>query len=234
MQVLVFDLKGNLGHFRRPDTTVTFATYPFITRTALRGLLGAVLGVEEFHAEAWVGISLLAPVRNRVQQLSLLGKDFLEGGGKDFNRPTAVELVVAPHYRIYYSGEHLETLTELIRSNRSHYPTYLGSAFALTVPRFHALIEGKEIEGGSEQPIACSTVVPTHIIGGLDLVEGQRLARCGGMIYEHLGNRRFRGTINFIYEDSGLPLKFRAKAERDLIPPVKLVTLASGENVCLW
>ncbi len=41
MVVLVFEIKGKLAHFRRPDTTVTHATYPFISRTALLGMLGA-------------------------------------------------------------------------------------------------------------------------------------------------------------------------------------------------
>lgn len=42
--VVVFEVRGELAHFRRPDTLGTHATYPFPTRTALRGLIAAVLG----------------------------------------------------------------------------------------------------------------------------------------------------------------------------------------------
>jgi len=40
MKGLAFDIKGSIAHFRRPDTTATQMTYPFITPTAVRGLVG--------------------------------------------------------------------------------------------------------------------------------------------------------------------------------------------------
>ncbi len=233
MRLLVFELRGSIGHFRRPDTLATQATYPFITRTALLGLVGSVVGLEEFRGESWVGIELLSPVRTRVQQMSMLGKGFLGDGGSDFNRPTSIELVVNPHYRIYYSGDYLDVLAERIRARWSHYPTYLGSAFALTVPRFGDLVEGEVVEALPEGIVSTRSVVPVHFVSGIELAEGQQLARCGGMLYEHLGNRRFRGTVNLLYENSGRPVLFRPNPGA-LDPPVRLLRLPSEEYVCLW
>src|SRR5690606_35018709 len=97
LDVLVFDLEESLAHVSRPDATATHATYPFITRTALRGLLGAILGLEEFlYDEARAGVRLMSPVQKSVQELSMLGKGFL-GNGPEFNRPTSIELLVQPH-----------------------------------------------------------------------------------------------------------------------------------------
>ena len=44
--LVVFELRGPLAHYRRPDTLGTHASYPFIPRTTLRGLIAAVLGLE--------------------------------------------------------------------------------------------------------------------------------------------------------------------------------------------
>jgi len=233
MDVLVFDLRGSLGHFRRPDTTSTHATYPFITRTALRGLLGSVLGLEEFLEEdAWTGIRLLRPVRTRAQELSLLGKGFL-GSGPSFGRQTSVELVVQPHYRIFYSGAYMDELEARLSQRQSVYHTYLGSAFALTTPEWKGVVTGSPCELQSGERVTTRTVVPTHAVERLEPIGGSQYARAGGLLYNYLGGRRFRGTINLVYEVNGGPLTFLAKSA-PYKPPVKFVRLEEGDVVCLW
>src|SRR5436309_792200 len=100
--ILIFDLRGPLAHFRRPDTLATHASYPFLTRTALRGLVGSVLGLTELPADVWAGLRLMGPVRTVAQELSLHGKTWEARSGKknEFHRPTSIELVVKPHYRV--------------------------------------------------------------------------------------------------------------------------------------
>ena len=130
MKAVVFDIKGKIAHFRRPDTTVTQLTYPFITPLAAKGLVGAILGITDFVTKDKVGIQLLSPVRTSVQQLSMLG----EGG--TFNRPTTIEYLVNPSYRIYYVGnEYVHELYSSLKKQQSVYPTYLGVAYALTFPQ---------------------------------------------------------------------------------------------------
>ena len=204
MKLLVFDLKGDLGHFRRPDTTATHATYPFITRTALRGLLGSVLGLEHWDAEAWTGVQLLRPVVTRTQELSMLGKGYFGSG--TFNRPTSVELLVNPHYRVYYAGDHFDDLYAHISQGLSVYHTYLGSAFAPTKPRFVEVAEAEEAT--PEGILECVTVVPSHVVTNIDIQPGHQYMRAGGVPYHSLGERHFEGTMNFIYEYSGRPIRF--------------------------
>ena len=103
MSVLAFELRSGMAHFRRPDTLGTHASYPFITRTALHGLIASILGLESLPESPRCGIRLLRPVRTVAHEMSMLGKGWV-GGGSDFNRPTAIELVVNPHYRVYYQG----------------------------------------------------------------------------------------------------------------------------------
>lgn len=44
MKGIIFNIEGNWGHFRRPETNNNPLTHDFITKTALVGLIGAVLG----------------------------------------------------------------------------------------------------------------------------------------------------------------------------------------------
>jgi CRISPR-associated protein Cas5h len=231
--VLAFDLRAGVAHFRRPDASVTHASYPFIPRTALRGLLGAVLGMEAFLEEdAWTGVRLLAPVRTQVQGMLLLGKGYFGAGQAMFNRRTSVEFVVAPHYRIYYTGAHLQELHARLRAQRAAYPTYLGSAFALTVPERVALLEGVPVAPQADQRLEAVTVVPAAAVGALEPADGAQYARAGGMLYRYLGGRRFRGAIHLIYEVTGLPISFRAApAPQD--PPSRFYATAEG-LVALW
>jgi CRISPR-associated protein Cas5h len=46
MNAIQFDIEGNWGHFRRTETNNNPLSHDFITKTALIGLIGAVLGIE--------------------------------------------------------------------------------------------------------------------------------------------------------------------------------------------
>jgi CRISPR-associated protein Cas5 subtype I-B len=46
MRGILFDIKGNWAHYRKPETNNNPLTHDFITKTALLGLMGAVLGTE--------------------------------------------------------------------------------------------------------------------------------------------------------------------------------------------
>ncbi|MDI6871022.1 MAG: CRISPR-associated protein Cas5 [Bacillota bacterium] len=237
MEVLAFDLRSSLGQFRRPDTTVTHATYPFITRTVLSGLLGSILGLRVLDGENWLGLQLLSPVRTITQQMSMLGKGWVSGGNLQFNRPTAIELVVNPHYRVYYSGHHLAELIEFIQAGRACYHTYLGSAFCLAFPKSVATMEGEELSPETGEAIETVTVVPSHAISRLIPRPGATYGRVGGMHYQYLGNREFAGTVNVIYERRGGRLAFEAASPTEWQgPPCRFLRLpqSGGIVICLW
>jgi CRISPR-associated protein Cas5h len=235
-RIVAFTLRGPLAHFRRPDTLGTHATYPFIPRTALRGLIGSVLGLdgsELLPAEGRTAVRLCGPVRTVAQELSLHGKKWIGAGTNDsFHRPTSIELVVNPHYRAYYAGPRADELAERLIQRQSVYHTYLGSAFCLTVPDEVTVMAVEPLELGSE-PLTCATVVPSAAVGRLELATGQSAARVGGVSLDHLGGRRFRGTVALLYDPQGGPMTFRA-AE----PPADAFwefCRVAGEGVaCLW
>jgi CRISPR-associated protein Cas5h len=237
--VVVFELRGTLAHFRRPDTLGTHASYPFIPRTTLRGLIGALLGLEYredmdiLPAEARCGLRLLAPVQTVVQQLSLHGKKWVGSGQDDsFHRPTAIEFVVNPHYRVFYAGPRAEQIAQRLENKQSHFHTYLGSAFCLTFPEWVGTRPVEPIPP-QVQGIACATVVPSAAVGRLLFNHAPHYARVGGMLREHIGGRRFRGTVSVIYEAAGGPVAFEpANPGDDMFWQFWQVP---GEGtICLW
>lgn len=224
MKAVIFDLMGKIGHFRRPDTTVTHLTYPFITPLAAKGLVGAILGITDFTTTDKIGIQLLKPVNTTSQQLSLLG------GGKTFNRPTTVELLVNPAYRIYYAGdEYVDELAKELKNKNSIYPTYLGVAFALTFPNFVGYYDEVDIID-TEKEIRTASVVPVPMIEKLVFKEGYTYNRAGGFIKDYLGNREFEKSVSFIYEKHMRNINFVFNPDsRD----IGLLLDIGGEFVCL-
>jgi CRISPR-associated protein Cas5h len=237
--VLIFDVRGSIAHFRRPDTLGTHATYPFITRTALRGLIASILGRTSLPVQIRTGVRLLNPVRTIAQELSLHGKTWeaRSGQAESYHRPTAIELVIEPHYRIYVDGPCFEELAERVRRRRSHFHTYLGSAFCLTFPEWKAETEAALILPSREDASECVSVVPGDAVGRLLPEEGRQYARVGGVFWDHEGEmneRRFRGrTVAVLYEGNGRPLRFMpAPTSPDAY--WSFYELSEEGMVCLW
>lgn len=235
MRIVSFEVKGSMGHFRRPDTTGAHLSYPVITRTVVQGMIASMLGLERLDGDAWVGIQICSGVRTRAQEMSMLGKGWIGGGGS-FNRPTSVELVINPHYIIYYGGKYAAGLEEMLGRQHSHYHTYLGSAYCLTFPRYVGAWEGQEITPPYPDMMVSSTIVPSHAIQELDVTGGEKYGRVGGMHYQYLGERRFSGTINIIYDYGGKKITFRPKGEKEVAGhPYKFFPgKEQGEVICLW
>ena len=163
------------------------------------------------------------------------GKGWLFGGDQNFNRPTAIELVVNPYYRVYYAGDSLDSLAASIKGNRSRYHTYLGSAYCLTFPRFRAVVDAEDMLLSSDEVLETRTVLPSHAISRLIPCEGSEYGRVGGMQYEHVGDRRFRGTINIVYEVAGRPIRLKpAQTVAEQARPYRFLRLSTGEVICLW
>jgi CRISPR-associated protein Cas5h len=72
MQAIEIIVEGNWGHFKRPETNNNPLTHDFITKTALIGMIGAVLGYEretmkplfpQLSDDLLYGVELLQPVK---------------------------------------------------------------------------------------------------------------------------------------------------------------------------
>jgi len=223
LKVVVFDVKGDIGHFRRPDTTATHLTYPFIPPTAVKGLVGAILGIEDFVTNDKIGIQILSEVNMVSQQMSMLKM------GNTFNRPTTVQLLINPAYRIYYSGdEYVDELEERLKNKQFVYHTYLGSAFGLTTPIYRMTKDLSEIES-IDGWMKCKTVVPIHDIKEVKLVDGYFYQRASGFMLKYYGERTFGKTVDFLFEQKGNCVIFKPADKIDNC----ILRDSDGETLCL-
>ncbi len=123
------------------------------------------MGIEDFVTDDKVGIELLNPVVTSAQQLSFYGKE----DGKSFSRPTTIQLLVNPAYRIYYAGEqYTQKLYQFLQQQHSVYPTYLGAAYGLTKPKLIGKWQGKT-QVNFDNWLQSRGVVPVAVIEELQI-----------------------------------------------------------------
>lgn len=173
-KVLVADFWADYGFFRNPQTTMSPRTLPLPSPTALRGLLGAVCGVAreaapEHFAEAHLAVQLLAPLRRQS-----IGINYLKTvSSKHFSRfeehkPTSVELLVQPRYRLYLAWsetKRYEQLKHMLTNHLSVYTPCFGSSEYLANFAWVREDAVAAVAGGRAEPVS---VVPRRAVQQLD------------------------------------------------------------------
>ncbi|NKE73665.1 CRISPR-associated protein Cas5 [Candidatus Manganitrophus noduliformans] len=153
MRAIAFDIYGTYAHFKAWYMTTSRTTYPLPPRTALAGIIGAIMGIEREDLPTWCavgngirfGVRSLKPIKMRIlvvkglrgpAVLSLTGKK----GGKRVevnwlkdNSPPRIplEVIDQPEYRAYVhfpQDSDLNKLSERIQGSRPHFRPYLGTA----------------------------------------------------------------------------------------------------------
>lgn len=157
-KLLVFNISGEYGHFRKFNTTSSPLTYSIPTRTALAGILGAILGIERETAtnvfaegvtpvneifgpeNADFAIQILKPVKKSNIGFNLLDTGKSPSSFFNIQNRTQIEfeLLKNPSFRIFF--RHSDTaifreLSERIKSRNHHFTPYLG------LSQFTAFIE---------------------------------------------------------------------------------------------
>jgi|AntRauTorckE5430_2_1112549.scaffolds.fasta_scaffold02372_4 CRISPR-associated protein Cas5h len=138
-KVLIFDLSGPFAHYKRIFATTTALTYPLPPKTSLYGLVAAILGLEKtgndylnsFPAGSCrMGIQLLAPLA--FQRISMnLRPSFGSLRATENRKPTLMEFVDRPKYRIYFTHQDrklYDRLKQLLENKQSAYTPTLGLA----------------------------------------------------------------------------------------------------------
>lgn len=162
-ECVVFDVRGDWGHFKRVDGNLVKETYRIPPRTTVAGLVAAVLGIDrdgyyDLFARGRSAVAVepttqLRTVNVPVNAMSTanssegLQKVNSRGGGPtvaftdpSYNRQQHnYEVLVDPAYRIYLwleDGDRLDDLDERLASGRSHYTPTLGlSEYLASVER---------------------------------------------------------------------------------------------------
>ncbi|MEM0118750.1 MAG: type I-B CRISPR-associated protein Cas5b [Thermoprotei archaeon] len=142
-RVVVFDVWSDYAYFRRPYTTTAALTFNFIPRSAMEGLVGALLGIRSDRVyETLSSAKLALGIRNPVRKISFttshihsdfwnVMKAYLENreGRGNYTSLVSLELLVEPRYRFYLDDSSIEqALVDSLSQHRTFYTPYLGTS----------------------------------------------------------------------------------------------------------
>lgn len=174
---LVFDVSAFYGHFKKPYTTTSPLTYSIPTRTAVVGMIAAMLGFskEEYPKHftkdlAKIGIGIKKPIKKvRISENLINTK-------KSMNRihertQIKVEYLKDVCYRIYFTHKDEEIfnkLKDLLINHSTRYTISMGLSENLANFTFVGEFEGQDVSGNSEF-IEFSSVLPVDRISKGDV-----------------------------------------------------------------
>jgi CRISPR-associated protein Cas5h len=169
-EVLAFDVWGQYGHFRKIYTTTSPLTYSIPPRTAVTGLIGAILGLDKTEyirhftkQDAEIAIRLLNPVKKVTLSENLIDTKKAGAMMNVIRQRTQIriELLKDPKFRIYVrhsDRELMEKLTEYLEGHRSVYTPCLG--LSEHIANFQLTVIHESEEASCEEKIHAVTAVP--------------------------------------------------------------------------
>ncbi|MHA2017812.1 MAG: type I-B CRISPR-associated protein Cas5b [Promethearchaeota archaeon] len=192
-KILIFDIESELGLFKKFYTTASLLTFDFPPKTALIGLLGAILGYSRKSEKLLklqsiqVGIQILNPIQKMHQGVNWLNtkvrgvssiqdstrkqlSDIMEKSSNDAYgfvgdmqyKPTNIQLLIEPKYRIYVKDNLpnvFNKLNEAIKNQEYVYSPYLGQTEYIAKITFVDLVEFKEKQ--IKDPL---NMIPIHTV----------------------------------------------------------------------
>jgi len=231
-EILIFDISGEYGHFRKYNTTTSPLTYSIPTRTAIAGMLGAILGMEretsdgvypigttpvqEFFSKQNVDIAvqIINPVKKENIGFNLINTktsfyDLTRAGRTQIE----FELLKDVKFRIYLSmtdkGK-FEELTERIINKRHHFTPYLGLSQFTSVIEYIGKTTGI-LQYGKGVFVEISTAVNMSKLISDNPVEFNKEFFCSAnnMPVEMNKDREIQEFSEILIEKTGQPLKVK-------------------------
>jgi CRISPR-associated protein Cas5h len=216
-RLLVFDVSSTFGYFRKSFTTTSALTHAVIPRSAIEGLVGAILGLSsnrypDILESSNIAVEIRSPVRKLHmkymhinpdwwQNISLYFQNKTSSKTIQFAVPAAVEVVVEPKYRIYIDcQEIIFELSTLLKKKKTYYTPYLGSSSMICSTKYVGESDYNRISSsGKDYLPACSIIPFSDRIPRIKLEKELRFAIEEGLPI-HIDNQRsHHGTYKVIY-----------------------------------
>lgn len=161
MNTLIFDVFGDLAHFRKYYTTSSPLTFSFPPPPTVKGMIGAIEGIAKddylnvFKKESCkVGIRIMNPIRKVRMGLNLIntkGNVWRPTKMKNHEARTQVktEFLKNPMFRIYFCHDDQNLFDDIVNKIRYHKNVYtlsLGLSEMLADYRYVEVCDIKEID----------------------------------------------------------------------------------------
>lgn len=174
--VLIFDIWGDYAHYKKIYATTSAVSYALPPKTSLYGYIGAILGLPKAdnaylsafaNKQCRLGISVLNPV-----VMHRLGTNLRPNLNRfvDNLKPTLMEYVYRPRYRIYVSHKDsyfYDELRNALQTHQCRFTPTLGLANLLS-----NFVWVDEVEADTIQPtkaVPIHSVIPRKYLVDLDV-----------------------------------------------------------------
>jgi len=173
-KILAFDVWADYAHFRKFYTTTSPLTFSVPPRTALCGLIGAIVGLgkegNEYlryfsFDEAHIAVRILKPIRKTMIAQNLIHTKNARGPGMNLiTQRTQIrfEYLKRPKYRVYFAyggtNEKLLTLKTMLENHKAVYTPVLGLSENLANFKFVGEFDFEYKT--SEDYVAINSIIP--------------------------------------------------------------------------
>lgn len=162
MKCLVFKVRGDYARFRKSYTTTSALTYLLIHPVAVRGLIGAMLGIDreilyEKTKDIEVSIQVINQVRKDMQSFNLVN---MKANDKIFRFPSNVEFLRNVEYRIFIKTEDkiLDEIDNCIKKGEYIFTPYLGSSEHIAKIEYEGIYNCEKLNIGNHKVISAIPV----------------------------------------------------------------------------
>jgi CRISPR-associated protein Cas5h len=226
-RILAFDLWGDYAHYKMIYATTTAVSYPIPVKTSLYGLLAAILGMEKEDNEylnsfkpglCKIGIQIMRPIVMQRWNINLRSV-FGPMKPSDNRKPTMVEMVYRPHYRIFVSHSDpsfMQALSEHIQAHTAVYTPTLGLANLLANFRWVGEWNADPVEADDFTLIR--SVIPKSMFKGLrvDFESNNQLVEVGQYAVEMDTDRNVTVREDVLFDRGGKPFWVKASSYYEL------------------
>lgn len=202
MKVIVFDISGDFGYFRMPEGTRSSYTFPFPPRTAVFGMIGAILGRDsnsywgdnDSFASLKVGLQMLNPIQLYPMKMNYwrskstvsLGRSsgikFIlpsDAKSRGFTTQMKLQFLKDPKFRIIVTGddEVYHQLKSHLVEHTSIYPLSLGHVNLLAEISYVGEFTAESISEGRFSSIIYSDILDNESISLMAIGAGFSIYR---------------------------------------------------------
>jgi len=227
--VLVFDLYADYAQLKKYYTTMSPLSFSIPPGTVIRGILGALIGIDKNEApEYFHDVDLSLRLINPVKKVNIPENLLKTTSKKHFSRfenhkPTNIEFAKDVRYRIYLKSSETEIYEQIKNQLLNHSSVYtLSIGISESLANFDN-VEETLINGSIDELVPIHSIIPTDLISNVMFDDREIFTVILPMKMKN--DREIIEYREFAYERSGKPIE--AKVEQT-------VKLANSDHVVFF